>query len=87
MKILPDYMLDLRGVIIPFALLKISQKFHEIKVSETIEILLNDPDTKRDVFKILPPFSYKLIELNNEGTFCRIRLKKRAENRYQDNFP
>lgn len=87
MKMLPDYMLDLRGAIIPFALLKISQKFREIKVSETIEILLNDPDTKRDVFKILPPFSYKLIELNDKGSFYRIRLKKKAKIRCEDNFP
>ena len=74
----PDSMLDLRGAIIPFALLKVSQKFREIKVSETMEILVNNPDVKRDLFKILPPFSYEVMDLNDEGSFYRIRLKKKG---------
>lgn len=72
----PDYILDLRGAFIPLTLLKISQKFREIEAGETMEILANDPDTKRDLFKILPPFSYKLLDLNDEGSFYRIRLIK-----------
>ena len=71
-------MLDLRGAIIPFALLKASQKFREIKAGETMEILVNNPDVKRDLFKILPPFSYEVTALNDEESFYRIRLKKKG---------
>ncbi len=78
MTTVPDHILDLRGAVIPLTLLKISQEFREIKVGETMEILLNDPDTRRDLFKILPAFSYKLMDLNDEGSFYRIRLIKKS---------
>ena len=65
---------DLRGAIIPLILLKISQVFRENETSKTIEILVNEPDIRRDIFKILPPSSYKLIDMNDEGSFFRIRL-------------
>ena len=65
---------DLRGAIIPLILLKISQVFRENETGKTIEILVNEPDIKRDIFKILPPLSYKLVDINDEGSFYRIRL-------------
>ena len=76
MTTVPDHILDLRGAIIPLTLLKISQEFREIQAGKTMEILVNDPDTRRDLFKILPAFSYKLMNLNDEGSFYRIRLIK-----------
>lgn len=76
MKTLPDYILDLRDTIIPLRLLKISHEFREIEVGETMEILVNDLDTKINLLKILPVSSYKLTLLNNEGSYYRIRLIK-----------
>ena len=70
--------MDLRNAIIPLTLLKISQEFREIEVGEIMEIWVDDPEIKRDVFKILPPFSHELIALNDEGTFYRIRLIKQG---------
>ena len=78
MKVPPDHIVDLRNAIIPLTLLKISQKFREIELGEIMEIWVDDPDIKRDVFKILPPFSHELITLNDEGSFYRIRLVKRG---------
>ena len=70
--------LDLRGVIIPFSLLKASQVFKIIKPGELLEILCSDPDIKKDLFKILPHSSYELTvmeELEEECSY-RIQLKK-----------
>jgi len=78
MERLPDHKLDLRDAIIPLTLLKISQEFREIKVGETMEILVNDPDTKRDLFKILPASSYEVMQLNDVGSFYRIGLIKKG---------
>ena len=78
MKRLSDHKLDLRDAIIPLSLLKISHEFREIKVGETMEILLNDPGAKRDLFKILPAASYEVTQLNDEGLFYRIRLIKKG---------
>ena len=73
-----QHRLDLRGAIIPFSLLKVSQVFKIIKPGERLEILCSDPDIKKDLFKILPHSSYELTlmeELEEECSY-RIQLKK-----------
>jgi TusA-related sulfurtransferase len=78
LKIKPDHILDLRGAIPPITLLKVSQVFREMKPQEILEILCRDPDTRTDLFKVLPPFSYELIvmeELEEESSF-RVQMKK-----------
>jgi len=73
-----QHRLDLRGVIIPFSLLKASQVFKIVKPGESLEIVCGDPDIKKDLFKILPPSSYELtiMEELEEDCFYRIQLKK-----------
>lgn len=73
-----QHRLDLRGVIIPFSLLKASQVFKIVKPGESLEIVCGDPDIKKDLFKILPHSSYELtlIEELEEDCFYRIQLKK-----------
>ena len=73
-----QHTLDLRGVIIPFSLLKASQVFKIIKPGELLEILCSDPDIQKDLFKILPHSSYELtfMEELEEDCFYRIQLKK-----------
>ena len=73
-----QHRLDLRGVIIPFSLLKVSQVFKTIKPGELLEILYSDPDTQKDLFKILPESSYvlTLMEELEEDYSYRIQLKK-----------
>ena len=78
MKAQPDHIVDLRNAIIPLILLKISQEFREIEVGEIMEIWVDDLNTKMNLFKILPASSYKLTELNNEGSYYRIRLIKQS---------
>ncbi len=73
-----QHRLDLRGAIIPFSLLKVSQVFKIIKPGERLEILCSDPDTRNDLFKILPKSSYELtlMEEFEEDYYYRIQLKK-----------
>jgi TusA-related sulfurtransferase len=71
--------MDLRGVIIPFTLLKVSQAFKTINPGETLEVLWSDPETQNDLFKILPESSYDLIlleEMEKDITY-RVCLKKK----------
>ncbi len=78
MEAITQHTLDLRGVIIPFSLLKASQAFKSIKPGELLEILCSDPDIHKDLFKILPESSYELTlmeELKEECSY-RIQLKK-----------
>ena len=80
MEIKADYILDLRGAIPPITLLKISQVFREMKPREVLEIYCRDPDTRCDLFKVLPPFSYEVLdieELTDERSTFRVQMKKR----------
>ena len=79
-----EYTLDFRGSIIPIMLLKVTQMFSEMKAEDVLEIQGSDPDTQKDLFKVLPSASYELISMDTsekkgEGYFYRIRLKKRAK--------
>jgi TusA-related sulfurtransferase len=79
-----DYTLDFRGSITPIMLLKMTQMFSEMKAEDVLEIQGSDPDTQKDLFKVLPSASYELISMDTSekkglGYFYRIRLKKRAK--------
>nr|CBX27714.1 unknown protein [uncultured Desulfobacterium sp.] len=78
MKAQSHHIVDLRNAVIPLILLKISVEFSELKDGEIMEILVDDPDIKRDILKILPPLSHKLLALNDEGTFYRVCLLKQS---------
>lgn len=75
-----QHTLDLRGVIIPFSLLKASQLFKIIKPGELLEIWCSDPDIQEDLFKILPHSAYELtlMEALEENHSFRIQLKKKT---------
>ena len=76
----PDYVLDLRGALVPISLLKVSDVFRRMKPHEVLEIICRDVDTRRDLFKVLPKFSYELISMEameEESASFRIQMKKR----------
>jgi len=73
-----DYIVDFRGAIKSLTLLKLTHVFRAMKSDEVIRILGLDPDTRSDLFKVLPAMAYELIfEEEREGKFCNIHLKKR----------
>lgn len=73
-----DYVLDFRETITPLALLKMTHILREMKTNQILEIIARDPDTRTDLFKVLPPSSCELLDME----FCekkdcyRIQLKK-----------
>ena len=79
-----DYTLDFRGSITPIMLLKMTQMFSVMDVEDVLEIKGSDPDTQKDLFKVLPEASYELLSIDTSESrtpdyFYRIRLKKRAK--------
>lgn len=74
-----DRTVDCRGTLTPIALLKITHVLREMDTNEELEIIGRDPDTRAKIFKVLPPSSCELIDLecDEEGSqLFRIRLKK-----------
>lgn len=69
-------MLDLRGMIIPLTLLKITQVFRNIDAGETVDIFGSDPDTKRDFLKVLGTTPCEVLHIKNEKDGYLIRLRK-----------
>ena len=81
MKPRANHYLDLRGTIPPISLLKVTQVFRKMKPNEILEILGRDPDTRTDIFKIIPDFAYELIvmeEMEWDDSF-RVQMKKRID--------
>ena len=77
MKSAKDHILDLRGMIIPVTFLRITQAFREMEIGETMEILGSDPDTRKDLFKVLQSSSHEIVSITDETPFYRITLRKR----------
>lgn len=78
------YHLDLRGLINPFALLKASKAFKELKAGETIEIIGSSPEFANDLLKVLPACSCEILSseiVEEEHAEFRLLLKKKRANR------
>ena len=71
-----DHTLDLRGMIIPFTFLKITQTLRKIKPGETMEIVVSDPDTRRVFSKVLATFPYEVLNSKDGENLYLIRLRK-----------
>jgi TusA-related sulfurtransferase len=73
-------MLDVRGMISPFSLLKVSLVFQQMKPCQVVEIVGCDPDMQRDLLRILPEASYEIICSEHQTTTMessKVRLEKR----------
>jgi len=71
--------LDLRNLIIPFCLLKVSNAFRSLKKDDVLEILFSDTENLKNLMKILPSDSCELISAKDlEGTELglKVRLRK-----------
>ena len=73
-----DYIVDFRGAIASITLLEMTDTFREMKNDQILEILVLDPETISDIFKVLPASSYELIEMEDKTEGYRIQLKKAA---------
>ncbi len=81
----PIHKLDLRGDMIPFALLKVSQAFRNIDPGDSLEVLWRDPEMREDLLRVLPESSYDLVgekTIKDERPFeepsYRIEIRKKT---------
>ena len=75
-----DIIVDFRGSITSITLLKMTQVFERMAPFEIMEVRGCDPDTRRDLFKVLPAFSYEVLPVDGveEDGVCRqVRIRKR----------
>ena len=78
MKETPDTTLDLRGTILPVAMLEFTKAFSEMDPEGVMEILMGDLETKEDLFRVLRAYPYELLDMVENETFFRIKLKRAA---------
>ena len=74
-------MLDLRGGISPFTLLKVSDTFRQMRRGEILEVLWSNPETSSQIKKILPRDSWEVVkmeEIRDKGSWFTIQIKKQA---------
>ena len=71
-----DHRLDMRGTLTPITLLKATQALREMMDGETMEVLVGDEDTREDLLKVLPSTFCRLMEIKEEPSFHRIRIRK-----------
>lgn len=76
MKSETDMTLDLSEMILPLALLKVTEAFRKMKKGEILEVITEDQETRDNIFKVLQASHYELIGVNEIETLCRIQLKK-----------
>lgn len=74
-----NVVIDFRGGISSISLLKTTQIFEKMKPLEIMEIRGSDPDTRHDLFKVLPESSYEVLPADVDvakGAFHQIFIKK-----------
>lgn len=70
------HVLDLRGLIIPLTLLKITQGLRKMSGGETMEIIGTDPDTRKDLIRILGLSPCEVLSVRDEDDRYFVLLKK-----------
>lgn len=83
-----DHVLDVRGTISPFSLLKASLLFQQMKPSEVLEILGCDPEMRSDLLRLLPDAAYEVLAADpaaGDAGIARLRLRKASGGRPDPN--
>ena len=70
------YKFDLREAITPFALLKVTQAFRDMKPGDILEVVGDDPKTRREMFKVLQTVNYTVVDTKEDGKYYCICFKK-----------
>jgi TusA-related sulfurtransferase len=68
--------LDLREAITPFALLKVTQAFRDMKPGDMMQVTGDDPKTRKEIFKVLHTVHYSVVDTQEDGNCYCICLRK-----------
>ena len=69
--------LNLREMNAPITFLKVMQAFRRINAGEILEILGNDVQTRKYLFKVLDASRYELISFRDDLAYYQVLLRKR----------
>ena len=83
MKAHVDAILDLQGSIVPVAMLEFTKAFSDMKVGGVMEVLVGDQETRTTLFKVLRAYPYELLDLDENNSVLRVRLRKEKEKRQE----
>ena len=72
------HQLDLRGMISPITLLKVTKAFRRLDPGETLEIVGTDVQTRIDIFQVLKATRYELISSEDDRACYHILLRKKG---------
>ncbi len=67
---------DLRKVIAPFAFLKVTQALRDMKPGDILQVAGDDPNTRKEIFKVLHTVRYTVVDTQEEGNYYCISIKK-----------
>ena len=67
---------DLREAIAPFAFLKVTQAFRDMKPGEILQLVGDNPKTREEIFKVLQTANYTVVDTEEDNNFYCIRLRK-----------
>lgn len=67
---------DLREAIAPFAFLKVTQAFRDMKTGEILQLMGDNPKTLEEIFKILQTVNYTVVDTEENNNFYCICLRK-----------
>jgi TusA-related sulfurtransferase len=68
--------LDLRGMILPFTMLKLSNGFRKMRAGEILEIIVANPDARKYILEILATLHCEVLGVHTGKDSYRIRLRK-----------
>lgn len=67
---------DLREAITPFAYLKVSQAFRDMEPGDILQVVGDDPKTRKEIFKVLQTINYTVVDTEEDHNFYCICLRK-----------
>lgn len=70
------YKFDLREAITPFAFLKVTQAFRDMKPGDMLQVTGEDPKIRKEIFKVLHTVHYTVVDTQEDGNCYCICFKK-----------
>jgi TusA-related sulfurtransferase len=67
---------DFREAIAPFAFLKVTQAFRDMKPGDILQLTGDDPETRIEIFKVLHTLHYTVVDTQEEENYYCISIKK-----------
>jgi TusA-related sulfurtransferase len=74
-------LLDLRGTIPPFTLLKLTDGFRKLRSGEIMEVIGTNPDSKKEILNVLAALLCEVLYVGDTKNCYFIRFRKLANNK------